>query len=66
MRFVVLSYSHHGRGIGRALRDLGHQIVGVMDPEEGPRQALSAERKERSESLAAGLCRCPAGFAEHL
>ena len=41
MRAVVLSYSHHGRGIGGVIAELGHEIVGVMDPEEGPRQALA-------------------------
>jgi predicted dehydrogenase len=40
MRVVVLSYSHHGRGIGRVVRGLGHEIVGVMDGEEGARQEL--------------------------
>ena len=40
MRLVVLSYSHHGRGIGQTARALGHEIVGVMDGEEGPRQQM--------------------------
>ena len=41
MRLVILSYSHHGRGIGQTIRALGHDIVGVMDGEEGPRQQLA-------------------------
>lgn len=40
MRVVVLSYSHHGRGIGNVAQGLGHEIVGVMDAEEGPRRQL--------------------------
>ena len=40
MRLVVLSYSHHGRSIGRTSRDLGHEIVGAFDPEDGPRRML--------------------------
>ena len=40
MRVVVLSYSHHGRGIGKVAQELGHEIVGVMDAEEGPRRQL--------------------------
>ena len=35
MRLVILSYSHHGRGIGQTVRALGHDIIGVMDGEEG-------------------------------
>ena len=41
MRLVILSYSHHGRGIGQTIRALGHDIIGVMDGEEGPRQQLA-------------------------
>ena len=41
MRLVILSYSHHGRGIGQTIRALGHDIIGVMDGEEGPRQQLT-------------------------
>ena len=41
MRLVILSYSHHGRGIGQTIRSLGHDIIGVMDGEEGPRQQLA-------------------------
>ncbi|MEM7538273.1 MAG: Gfo/Idh/MocA family oxidoreductase [Chloroflexota bacterium] len=40
MRLAILSYSHHGRSIGRTARELGHEIVGVMDPAEGPRKQL--------------------------
>ena len=43
MKLVVLSYSHHGRSIGRTGRDLGHEIVGVMDGEEGVRTQLESE-----------------------
>ncbi|MBM4438335.1 MAG: Gfo/Idh/MocA family oxidoreductase, partial [Actinobacteria bacterium] len=43
MRAVVLSFSHHGRGMATATRDLGHQIAGVMDPEEDPRTRLATE-----------------------
>ena len=41
MRLVILSYSHHGRGIGQTIRSLGHDIIGVIDGEEGPRQQLT-------------------------
>ena len=41
MRLVVLSYSHHGRSIGQTVRALGHDIIGVMDGEEAPRQQLA-------------------------
>ena len=40
MRVAILSYSHHGRGIGNVVRGLGHEIVAVMDAEEGPRGQL--------------------------
>jgi predicted dehydrogenase len=43
MKLALLSYSHHGRGMARAARELGHEIVGVMDTEEAPRQQLTAE-----------------------
>src|SRR5687768_3355458 len=43
MRLALLSYSHHGRGMARVARELGHEIVGVMDAEEAPRQQLEAE-----------------------
>ena len=42
MKLAVLSYSHHGRSIGRTAQDLGHEIVGVMDGEEGPRTQLES------------------------
>ena len=40
MKLALLSYSHHGRGMGRTVRDLGHDIVGVFDLAEAPRQQL--------------------------
>ena len=43
MKLAVLSYSHHGRSIGRTARDLGHEIVGVMNGEEDPRTQLENE-----------------------
>lgn len=43
MRLALLSYSHHGRGMARSARELGHEIVGVMDAEEAPRQQLEEE-----------------------
>ena len=43
MRIALLSYSHHGRGMAGTTRDLGHEIVGVMDAEEGPRRQLADE-----------------------
>ena len=43
MKLAVLSYSHHGRSIGRTAQDLGHEIVGVMDGEENPRTQLKNE-----------------------
>ena len=43
MRIALLSYSHHGRGMANTTRDLGHEIVGVMDAEQGPRQQLADE-----------------------
>ena len=43
MKLAVLSYSHHGRSIGRTTQDLGHEIVGVMDGEENPRTQLENE-----------------------
>ena len=43
MRTALLSYSHHGRGMATATRDLGHEIVAVMDAEQGPRQQLADE-----------------------
>ncbi len=43
MRIALLSYSHHGRGMATTTRDLGHEIVAVMDAEQGPRQQLADE-----------------------
>ena len=43
MRIALLSYSHHGRGMASTTRDLGHEIVAVMDAEQGPRQQLADE-----------------------
>ena len=43
MRTALLSYSHHGRGMAGTTRDLGHEIVAVMDAEQGPRQQLADE-----------------------
>ncbi len=43
MRTALLSYSHHGRGMATTTRDLGHEIVAVMDAEQGPRQQLADE-----------------------
>ncbi|MCZ6676032.1 MAG: Gfo/Idh/MocA family oxidoreductase [Candidatus Poribacteria bacterium] len=43
MRLVVLSFSHHGRSLGRVGRELGHEIVGVMDGDEAPRRQLERE-----------------------
>ncbi len=43
MRLALLSYSHHGRSMARVARELGHEIIGVMDAEEAPRQQLAAE-----------------------
>ena len=55
MRIAILSYSHHGRGIGRIVRDQGHEIAGVMDAEEGPRRQLS-EFFDCAGYAAAGPC----------
>ena len=43
MRLVVLSFSHHGQSLGRVGRELGHEIVGVMDGDESPRRQLERE-----------------------
>ena len=43
MRAVILSFSHHGRGLGARVRDLGHEIVGAMDAEPTPRADLARE-----------------------
>jgi predicted dehydrogenase len=43
MRIAVLSYSHHGRGIAVTVKQLGHEVVAVMDPEADPRGQLEQE-----------------------
>ena len=43
MRTVILSFSHHGRSLAQQARALGHEIVGVMDAETSPRDALTKE-----------------------
>lgn len=43
MKLALLSYSHHGRGMAAVARNLGHEIVGVMDSEEAPRQTLQEQ-----------------------
>ncbi len=43
MKLALLSYSHHGQGMARAARTLGHEIIAVVDAEEAPRQRLQAE-----------------------
>lgn len=43
MKLALLSYSHHGLGMARTARELGHEIVGAMDAEEGPRRQLAEE-----------------------
>ena len=40
MRLALLSFSHHGRSMAQTAQNLGHEIVGVMDAEEQPRQRL--------------------------
>ena len=55
MKLVVLSYSHHGRGMARTARELGHDIVGVMDGDAGPRQQLADEFQCRGFETA-GAC----------
>ena len=41
MRAVVLSYSHHGFGMGRTAVQLGHELVGAFDPLESERAVLA-------------------------
>lgn len=41
MKLVLLSYSHHGRGMARTAQAIGHEIVGVMDAEHAPREQLA-------------------------
>ncbi len=43
MKVAALSFSHHGRSIALKVRDMGHDLVGVFDPEEEPRQRLVEE-----------------------
>lgn len=43
MKIALLSYSHHGRGMATVARKLGHEIVGVMDGEDGPRHTLQED-----------------------
>ena len=43
MRLVVLSFSHHGRGMARVAHNLGHEIVGVMDGADEPRRQLEQD-----------------------
>ncbi|MBB17522.1 hypothetical protein CMK22_19830 [Candidatus Poribacteria bacterium] len=43
MKLVVISYSHHGRSIGRIGYSLGHEIIGVMDTDEDARTQLEKE-----------------------
>ena len=55
MKLVVLSYSHHGRGMARTAHGLGHDIVGVMDGDANPRQQLAEEFQCRGFETA-GAC----------
>ena len=41
MRAVVLSYSHHGFGMGRTAVQLGHELVGAFDPLESERTTMA-------------------------
>ena len=41
MRAVVLSYSHHGFGMGRTAVQLGHDLVGAFDPRESERTTMA-------------------------
>jgi predicted dehydrogenase len=43
MKFALLSYSHHGLSIAKHVRELGHTVVGVMDPAAPERAQLVAE-----------------------
>jgi len=43
MRLVVLSYSHHGRGMSRTAHNRGHEIIGVMDGADEPRRQLEGD-----------------------
>ena len=58
MHETGLSY-HHGRGMARTAHGLGHDIVGVMDGDAGPRQQLAEEFQCRGfESAGACLDAC--------
>ena len=41
MRAVVLSYSHHGFGMGRTAVAIGHELVGAFDPLESERSTMA-------------------------
>ena len=41
MRAVVLSYSHHGFGMGHTAVQLGHELVGAFDPLESERTTMA-------------------------
>ena len=41
MRAVVLSYSHHGFGMGRTAVQLGHDLVGAFDLLESERTTMA-------------------------
>ncbi|MDE2899307.1 MAG: Gfo/Idh/MocA family oxidoreductase, partial [Chloroflexota bacterium] len=41
MRAVVLSYSHHGFGMGRTAVQLGHELAGAFDPLESERTTMA-------------------------
>ena len=41
MRAVVLSYSHHGFGMGRTAVQLGHELAGAFDPLESERSTMA-------------------------
>ena len=41
MRTVILSFSHHGNGMGRRARELGHEVVGAFDHGEAERAKMA-------------------------
>lgn len=43
MKVALLSYSHHGRSMANVAWQLGHEIVGVMDADDAPRQTLEEQ-----------------------
>ena len=43
VKLALISYSHHGLGIARTARELGHNIVGVAEAEPDPLAQLVAE-----------------------